>query len=183
MTGEPLDFLPDDLDHLERSVEDVRREIRRVKDEAAETGGQSSETWHDNFAFEESQRQLRMLLNQLGGLSRTLERARTVHPPTTPDRAEIGTTVTYRHVGGDIETVTIGSAMVGPRMAALGCVSYLSPLGALLHLAAPGERRSGQVGDRRLDVEILHVAADDRLLDARRGLETESPTDETDKAC
>jgi len=159
VSGEPLLFLPEDLRYLEASIDSLRAEIRRVKAESAESTEQSSETWHDNFTFEEAQRQLRMLLNQLGGLSRTLERSRTVDVPGRPERAEVGATVTYRDTGGGpAETLTIGSAMVGPEMAERGCVSYLSPLGALLYGGRSGEHRTGDVGGRRLTVEILAVA-------------------------
>lgn len=73
--------------------------MHRAKHEAGESVEQSSESWHDNFTFEESQRQLHMLLNHLGGLSIQCERAVLVEIPTRPERVEIGTRVLFTGPG------------------------------------------------------------------------------------
>lgn len=153
-------FLRPDLEDLQSSIDALRAEIRRVKAESAEATEQSSETWHDNFTFEEAQRQLRMLLNQLAGLSRALERAEVVDPPTSPERAEVGTLVRFQDLDtNELDEVVLGSAMVGRRLADLGCVSYQSPLGALLHGALPGQERTGRVGARERRVVVVAVEA------------------------
>lgn len=162
MNDERLLFLAEDLRHLRDGIDDVREQIRRAKHESAESVEQSSESWHDNFTFEEAQRQLRMLLNHLAGLSKSLERAELVTAPTDPRRAEVGTRVRFRDETTGLEDeIVIGSAMVGPVMAARGCVSYLAPLGKLLHRAGPGEKRTGQVGGRSVDLEIVAIGTFD----------------------
>jgi transcription elongation GreA/GreB family factor len=151
-------FLADDFEHLQQSVEAVREQIRLAKRESSESVEQSSESWHDNFTFEEAQRQLRMLLNHLGGLSKMLERAEIVRAPRNPDRADVGTRVRFRDTDtGREDEIVIGSAMVGPSMAERGNVSYLAPLGALLYRGRTGERRVGNVAGRRTEVEIVAV--------------------------
>jgi len=162
VNDERLLFLAEDLRHLRDGIDDVREQIRRAKRESAESVEQSSESWHDNFTFEEAQRQLRMLLNHLAGLSKSLERAELVTAPADPRRAEVGTRVRFRdETTGREDEIVIGSAMVGPVMAASGCVSYLAPLGRLLHLAEKGEKRNGQVGGRSVALEIITIEAFD----------------------
>jgi transcription elongation GreA/GreB family factor len=169
MHGEPLYFLQEDLEHLEQAIEEVRQHIRRAKHEAAESVEQSSESWHDNFTFEESQRQLRMLLNHLGGLSKQRERAVLVEIPTRPERVEIGTRVIFTGLGDAAETMILGSANVGPHMSALGAISYLSPVGSLLLGGVVGETRARTISGRSVTLEIVSIDVPDELLCRREG--------------
>lgn len=152
----PIYFLQDDLSALEHAIDALREQIRQVKAESAESVEQSSESWHDNYTFEDAQRQLRMLLNQLGGLSRALERAQLVEPPADPQRGDVGVLVRFHdHTTDAIDEIILGSSMVGPRLSEIGCVSYQSPLGALLYGARVGEVRRGRVGTRDMHVVVL----------------------------
>jgi len=164
MHDEPLYFLEEDLRHLDQAIDEVRRQIRRAKHEAAESVEQSSESWHDNFTFEEAQRQLRMLLNHLGGLSKQRERAVVVEVPTRPERVEVGTKVVFTGLGDGTETMILGSANVGTVLGDLGAVSYLSPVGSLLLGAAAGETRTGTVSGRSVTLRIVSVGAAEELL-------------------
>lgn len=164
MHGEPLYFLEEDLQHLDHAIDEVRRQIRLAKHEAAESVEQSSESWHDNFTFEEAQRQLRMLLNHLGGLSKQRERAVLVEIPTRPERVEVGTKVVFTGLGDGTETMILGSANVGTTLAELGAVSYLSPVGSLLLGASVGETRAGTVSGRSVTLRIIAVDVADELL-------------------
>ena len=51
-------FLQPDLESLDAQITLMQSRIRAVKLEAQEGTEQSSESWHDNYVFEESQRQL-----------------------------------------------------------------------------------------------------------------------------
>lgn len=170
MHGEPLYFLEEDLRHLDHAIDEVRHQIRRTKHEAAESVEQSSESWHDNFTFEEAQRQLRMLLNHLAGLSKQRERAVLVTIPTRPERADVGAKVTFTGLGDGTETMIIGSANVGTVLSELGAVSYLSPVGSLLLGATAGEVRTGTVSGRSVTLHVIAVSRADELL--LRGEET-----------
>jgi len=169
MHGDPLYFIEADLRHLEQAIEEVRQQIRHAKHEAAESVEQSSESWHDNFTFEETQRQLRMLLNHLGGLSKQRERAVLVEIPTRPERVEIGAKVTFTGLGDGEETLILGSANVSTALSELGAVSYLSPVGSLLLGARIGETRSGTISGRNVTLTISAVRAAEELLDDRTG--------------
>ncbi len=164
----PIYFLQDDLKALQDAIDVVRAQIRQVKAESAESVEQSSESWHDNYTFEDAQRQLRMLLNQLGGLSRALERAQLVEPPSDPQKGDVGVLVRFHDETTDaLDEVLLGSSMVGPRLSALGCVSYQSPLGALLYGARVGDVRRGRVGAREMHVVILALEAGSFPADTR----------------
>lgn len=165
MTGDALLFLEEDLADLDTAIDEVRNQIRRAKHEAAESVEQSSESWHDNFTFEEAQRQLRMLLNHLGGLSNQRERAVVVDVPERPLRADVGTRVSFTGLGDEPETLILGSANVGKRMAELGAVSYLSPVGALLLGATNGETRTGTISGREVTLTITAVETADELIE------------------
>ena len=155
----PTLFLQFDLDALDAEIKVAREEIRRVKLEANESNEQSSESWHDNYTFEESQRQLKMLLNLLGGLSKARERSQVVTPKDNPNVTDIGTTVTF--VDNDnrfSDEISIGSYMVSKKLMDLDFVSYESPLGALLLGSTVGDTRVGKVGNRELNVTITGIS-------------------------
>jgi transcription elongation GreA/GreB family factor len=164
----PTLFLQFDLDALDAQIHQTREEIRRVKLEANESNEQSSESWHDNYTFEETQRQLKMLLNLLGGLSKARERSLVVVPKEEPTIAEVGTTVKF--VDNEkkySDEISIGSYMVSKQLMDLDFVSYESPLGALLLGSAVGETRIGKVGDRQMNVTIEGISdASHKIPDA-----------------
>jgi transcription elongation GreA/GreB family factor len=159
-------FLAPDLAHLEKSIANIVEQVQRVKADAAESVAQSSESWHDNYSFEEAQRQLKMLLNHLGGLSKARERALEVEASAHPTHADIGTLVEYTDATGAVFTAGIGSYMVSDTLFAAGFVSYQSPLGNLLYGAHVGERRHGNVGGRELDIIITAVLSGRALIDS-----------------
>jgi transcription elongation GreA/GreB family factor len=161
----PTLFLQFDLDALDAEINVARDEIRRVKLEANESNEQSSESWHDNYTFEESQRQLKMLLNLLGGLSKARERSQVVTPKANPNVTDIGTTVTF--VDNDkkfSDEISIGSYMVSKKLMDLDFVSYESPLGALLLGSTVGDTRVGKVGNRELNVTITGISDASRKI-------------------
>lgn len=158
-TPPPTLFLQFDLDALDSEINETREEIRRVKLEANESNEQSSESWHDNYTFEETQRQLKMLLNLLGGLSKARERSQVVIPNANPTVAGVGTTVAF--VDNEkrySDEISIGSYMVSKALMDLDFVSYESPLGALLLGSVVGETRIGKVGNREMNVTVTGIS-------------------------
>jgi transcription elongation GreA/GreB family factor len=158
-------FMPSDLEALQAEIERLLDQIRETKKDAGEGANQSSETWHDNFAFEEAQRQLRMLLNQLAGLSRMLERAE-APPAVQPDVVGVGSRVKFSFVSHDgaprfhdVDEVVVGSHMVFSEMRDLGCISHSSPLGSTLLGMRTGEARDARIGERTGVLSVLSVSA------------------------
>jgi transcription elongation GreA/GreB family factor len=149
-------FLQSDLEDLDEMIDEVRAQIKRVKHDAQEGTEQSSESWHDNYVFEEAQRQLKMLLNHLGGLSNARENAELVTPDTTSDVVAVGKRVKIRMNGLEDE-IYIGSYMVGRRLRELDYVSYEAPLAAGILGAIISETRMVEIGGRRVEIEVLEV--------------------------
>lgn len=117
---------------------------------ALESGDTSG--WHDNFAFEENQRQMHQLGRQVQELEALLGRATVVPLPTQPpERVVLGSRVTWAFDGEESERVCwiAGWDDGDPGR---GRVSYNSPLGLALVGAEPGEERElrGAGGPRRI---------------------------------
>jgi transcription elongation GreA/GreB family factor len=136
----------------------MQSRIRAVKLEAQEGTEQSSESWHDNYVFEESQRQLKMLLNLLGGLSSARENAVVVYPPTDPQTVEVGTTVEFL-LDDKLDVLSIGSYMVSDSLRDRDFVSYEAPLAVCLLGLKPGETRLADLHGRAVRVEIRTVTS------------------------
>jgi transcription elongation GreA/GreB family factor len=111
--------------------EDAFREQSRRKKESAEQG---AETWHDNFDFEDAERQQRMISGKLQEMNHIINHAKvmcTAALISPPDQIRIGTTVRLR-MDETERTYTIGGSPTIP-----GRVSYVSPLGnTLMHAKA-----------------------------------------------
>ena len=149
-------FLQSDLDDLDDLIDDVRAQIRRVKLEAQEGTEQSSESWHDNYVFEEAQRQLKMLLNHLGGLSNARENAELVTAAPDSEVVAIGSRVKLR-MNGHTDEIYIGSYMVGVRLRDKEYVSYEAPLAAGLLGARVSEKRTVEIGGKNVEIEVLEI--------------------------
>lgn len=148
-------FLEDDRQALVNEIQAVAKEIKRVQGETAESTEQTSETWHDNFMFEEGERQMRLLAERLEYLNDVLARAEVVekrHGGTSG----VGSTVTFvDEASGATQTVEIGSYLILDQRP--GVASYESPLGRLLFGARPGDVREGSVGSSIKRVNIVDV--------------------------
>lgn len=153
---------------LAARVEATRAAYLRVcadNPEALESGDTSG--WHDNFAFEENQRQMHQLARQVRELETLLAAARIVPlHRVTPDRVFLGARVAWRFVDeDDLREGWIAGWDDGDP--ASGRISYNSPLGRVLVGAEPGEVREVTLGGLRREVEVLEVgpaseAEDDR---------------------
>ncbi len=135
-------FLPDDLRALEERIQKISQDIRELQETMAESTRQSSETWHDNFMFEEGNRQLDVLHKELAELQSVVTHA---HIPSPQEDSILGKVIHYRDEATQKEhTLTIGSyLLLTPRPFT---ASYHSPLGKLFSHAVPGKVLSGMIG-------------------------------------
>jgi len=163
-------FMPRDLEALQEEIQRLTDQIRETKKDAGEGANQSSETWHDNFAFEEAQRQLRMLLNQLAGMSRMFERAEKP-PALQSDIVGVGSKVRYSFSSHpdarkfhETDEVIVGSHMVFAAMRDLGCISHSSPLGRVLLGMRTGDVAQAKIGEREGVLRVLSVELADLSL-------------------
>lgn len=122
--------------------------------DALQSGDSSG--WHDNFAFEENQRQMHQLARRVRDLEDLLTRVRVVAPPSSFGRVAVGTRVTWCVDASDDERTAI-IAGYDDGDPACGRVSYNSPLGAALVGAAEGDVRTFEHEGRRFELEVIAI--------------------------
>jgi transcription elongation GreA/GreB family factor len=153
---ERIYLTPCGMRRLRERIDAARAAYKAVCDDnpaALESGDSSG--WHDNFAFEENQRQMHQLARRVQELEGMLGRVTLVAPlQVAPDRVVLGAAVTWRDVhDDDARTVWIAGYEDGDP--AHGRLSYDSPLGRQILGATVGETRSIVVAGRRREVEIV----------------------------
>jgi len=135
-------------------LQDKLRACLKEKGYAAEVGGN---VWHDNFAFEEAQRQEQMISFEIRRAREVLSNIRVVDVPENPTAVALGTTIRAEIAGRGIRQMTIvGFGEADPDN---GLVAYNSPLGRSLLGARPGETRSYPVEEREFEVTVIEIVA------------------------
>lgn len=149
-------FLQDDFERLEDKIEVLNARFQSIGQEMGASCREGAETYHDNFAFEEGERQQQMLSRRLRELLRIRDRARVVRPAADGERVAIGRWVTVR----DLDDGSQRRFRVGSYMTFNGdeTVSYNAPVVRLLIGAQPGELREGEVAGENKAFEVLEVA-------------------------
>lgn len=128
--------------------------------EAAEAG--DSSVWHDNFAYEENQRQMHQLARRIRDLQDAARRLVVVTPSRAPVRVELGCAVTLEHPDGRRERLVIGGYEDSdPSLRRVACNT---PIARSLVGAEPGEERSlpGRPG-RTVTVDAVEAAREEEL--------------------
>ena len=148
---------PGGRERLIARIDAARTAYRAICDDnpaALESGDTSG--WHDNFAFEENQRQMHQLARLVTELEGLLVRCLVVQPPrAAPEQVVLGATVTWEAEGVAPRTAWIAGYEDGDPAA--GRLSYDSPLGRALMGARVGDVRTIQLGDRRREVEVTAI--------------------------
>lgn len=146
-------FLDEDLHALRERIAKIERDIKELHDTIAESTRQSSETWHDNFMFEEGSRQLDVLHKELEQLSHVAAHASVIESSDV----HIGKNIHYRDINtGNEHRITLGSyLLLSPRP---GTASYSSPLGRLFLRAQTGATVSGMIGEDHRSFLILSIS-------------------------
>lgn len=161
MTGDArYYFTRDGLARFVARLDEARAAYKAVCDdnpEARESG--DSSVWHDNFAFEENQRQMHQLARRVREMEQVLGRAELVEPlAATPGRVVLGARVTYRFDDDDEERAcAIASYRDGDPTE--GRVSYESPLGRALVGAREGDEVELVIAGRARILEVLVIEA------------------------
>jgi len=136
-------------------IEEVRRAYKAVCDDnpaALESGDTSG--WHDNFAFEENQRQMHQLARRVVELESVLGRIQLVGPlEHTPERVVVGANVTWQVDDEEPRTAWIAGWEDGDPGA--GRLSVESPLARALLGARVGDAVQIQLGGRLREVTVV----------------------------
>lgn len=123
--------------------------------DAAEAGDNS--VWHDNFDYEENQRQMHQLARRVRDLQDALRRMEIMCAPQAPARVGFGCAVTLETDDGRVERLILGGYEDGD--ADLRRVSYTAPIAQALMRAEPGDTRVVSVGGRTRELTVVSVEA------------------------
>ena len=154
----PYYLTPAGRARLRRRIEEARVAYQAVcaSNEDAAGAGDSS-VWHDNFAYEENQRQMHQLARRVRTLETVFLEACEVSPRTRPPtQVEIGAAVRLRRLADGRESVwyIAGWDDGDPDQ---GRISYTAPLASALMGAEPGEVRAVREGNRTVELEIVEL--------------------------
>ncbi len=148
----------------EAGIEKLHSEIKMLEHRLSQVVGgkgeaaQQGNLWHDNFAWEQLEREERILRRQLTDKRSLLRRAQLIERNRDIDgTVDIGTRVEVELDDGDVLNVTIGGH--GERDPSAGVISYQSPLAAAIKGAREGEVRTYRVGDRLCTVTVRRVTS------------------------
>jgi len=149
-------FLQKDLNALEDKIKIITQRLREVILDGAESVRQSSETWHDNFGFEESSRQQKMLGKQLEELQEIFQSAVLVQPRESSDTVAIGSRIKLLNVatGGEKEFL-VGSFMVLDKKDDLE-VAYTAPI-VTPFFGAHVEIHEVSIGENTIRYELVEI--------------------------
>ena len=154
MSLPPYLFLPDDYDALQARIKKIAQDVADLQGTIGDSTRDSSETWHDNFMFEEGQRQLDVLNRQFSELTDMLTRAHIVE--ASDGTHPLGKKITYRDaLTGKEGSITLGSYLLldqKPQTA-----SYSSPIGQIFAEASRGATVTGMIGGEERRFEILDI--------------------------
>ena len=136
-----------------QAAKDHYADICATNEDAAGAGDTS--VWHDNFAYEENQRQMHAAARRVRDMQKVLATMVLVRPPAAPAHVIVGTRVTLEDAEGKTQTWAITGYEDGePRE---GRISYTAPLAAALLGAEEGDlrryRRHGEV----VEVEVVKI--------------------------
>lgn len=139
------------------------RDARRAYDEvcagneaAAEAGDNS--VWHDNFAYEENQRQMHALARRLRDMQAMSKRMTIVRPPVDPERVCLGAGVVIEDLDtGERERWVIAGYEDGDPTSRR--LSYIAPLAQGLMGAEEGDERVIDTGRGTRRVEVVSIDA------------------------
>ena len=135
----------------------------RIKEAGREMGiscQEGAETFHDNFAYEQGERDQTMWSNRLRQLVKIRNQVRVVDPGQSRGKVSLGRTVTIRDLSSEKErTFRIGSYMVLGSASESGVevLSYDAPLPKALIGAREGETRVAHFGGRNHHLEVVKV--------------------------
>ena len=153
-------FLAHDFEKLNKQISGISDKIREIGHEMGISCQEGAETYHDNFAYEDGERQQFMWSSRLKELIKVKNYARVVTPGTLPTRVALGSSVAFVDLdSGEEKVFSIGSYMTFDQ----DSVSYAAPLGKILVGAVPGEERSGLIAGKRRRFEVLEIHSNSTL--------------------
>lgn len=150
-------FLREDFDGLNTEIEKVADKIKEIGKDMGQSCREGAETFHDNFAFEDGERQQYMWSTRLRQLIGIRNQARVVEP-RKGDKVSLGLLVTLKDTATcKVRTMRIGSYMVFAKREGEEIISYNAPLARMLIGAEIGDVREAIIGGKKRSFHILNI--------------------------
>jgi transcription elongation GreA/GreB family factor len=124
-------FFREDLRALEEQLEAIKKRVGEIGKEMGESCEEGAETFHDNFTYEEGERQQIMLTKRYSELNSIRQQAIIVAPEPNQGRVAMGRTITIENEEtGTQQIFKIGSYRVAKELDENGIrvISYDAPL-------------------------------------------------------
>jgi len=148
-------FLPEDFAALQKQIKQIRGRIRAIGKEMGESCNEGAETFHDNFAYEDGERQQFMWSKRLNELLQIRQQARLFEPDENPLRVRLGCRVTYSDDQTDMETtIKIGSYL---NFSDASSVSYDAPIARALIGKKEGDFCDAEICGAKRRFQILEI--------------------------
>jgi len=150
-------FLKKDFDALNTEIEKIADRIKEIGHEMGKSCQDGAETFHDNFAYEDGERQQYMWSTKLRELIRIRNQTRVLLEPPKGDTATIGRTITVEdeNTGGTL-VMKIGSYMVLANEEG-EVISYNAPLARMLVGGRVGDIRESVIAGKKKSFCILKI--------------------------
>jgi transcription elongation GreA/GreB family factor len=149
-------FLRKDYDALLAKIEALASALREAGQENGRRADQGAETRHDNFGYEEEQRQEWTLSDRLADFARMKDDAEIVQGRAI-DEVDVGSQVTVRDIGtGEQRTFVVGSYQVLDRQHQ-NEMSYAAPIARPFMGARIGEERLVAIGDQPIVYRVIGI--------------------------
>lgn len=160
------------------SYEALLEEIELLKKELAKNGkekanaysGSAGDGWHDNFAFDEANRQERMILGQLKECYQKLEKVEIVEKTDNPILIDINDIVSVNMIFSSEDNENIEFKLVGSVKSHTAAnddiyeVSINSPLGKSVYHKKVGDKASYKVENKIVNIEIISKISEKELV-------------------
>lgn len=148
-------FLEEDLKILDEQIERLTRKIKEIGKEMGESCQEGAETYHDNFAYEDGERQQTMWIKRVNELLKIRNAARIVRVGESAGHVGIGRiAVLVDQDTGAEKTICVSSFMT---FNGENTVSYEAPLARMIMGAEVGDVRSGMLGGKKKIFEIVEI--------------------------
>jgi transcription elongation GreA/GreB family factor len=139
---------------LIRKIDVMEKALRAIGKKKNEAAGEILTDWHDNFSYEQFDREFQMLSKRISEINATLSGSQVIEVLEQSDRVMIGSTVEFLMNGTSI-VLTVGC--VGESEPDLDLVAYVSPLGQLLMGLTTGSVKKGRVGQREVELRVTRI--------------------------
>ena len=156
----PYFFTEEGFSALDREINLVRERVKKAAKEVGLSCQQSSETFHDNFGYEQGERDHRMWSHQLQQLIQIRKYAKLVFSNPYERKVGIGRTVKVRDLDSSEDRVfKVGSYIIlgDSGTNAIPIFSYDAPLPKALIGAGEGDYREAFFGDKWHRLLILKI--------------------------